>query len=85
MVLHFEVGQRPLNVQRKTILRRHKTKRREALQVSKCELSIMDIQPFVIPKHGVFIFAKLDNVVYLSKLPLLSELSAFKSSSCCCV
>ena len=30
MVARFEVGQRPLNVQRNTILRRHKTKRCEA-------------------------------------------------------
>ena len=70
MVAPFKVGQSPLNAQRKTILRRHKTKRREAPKVSKCEPPILGIQLFIIPTHGVFIFAKLDNVVYLSKLPI---------------
>ena len=43
MVARFEVGQRPLNVQRNTILRRHKTKRCEAPQASYGELPIMGI------------------------------------------
>ena len=68
VVATFKVDHSPLNTQRKTILRRHKTKRREAPQVSKCELPILGIQLFQIPTHGVLIFAKLDNVVYLSKL-----------------